>query len=290
VDDPAKHASIAGLAGAYLAYLDCVRPATGEKAQIVAAFTAGDSDNLMIGRNGLFYDRAGRDWDATITKVVDNPISLRQAFWSPYKKFVRLLEEQVAKRAAAADADSHATLTHAASSTANIGNAKPPEAKKIDVGTVAALGVAIGAIGTFATALIGYATGVLKLGVLACVGAVMGIILLISMPSVVLAYIKLRKRNLAPILDANGWAVNIRCRINVPFGASLSSAPRLPPGSTRDTRDRYAERAFPWRTLIVGLLVLYGAYAWSKGRFDGYLPRSLSPAHVLHHDKPSPGR
>jgi hypothetical protein len=289
VDDPAKHATMAGLAGAYLAYLDCVRPATGEKAQIVAAFTSGDSDNLMIGRNGIFYDRAGRDWDATITKVVDNPISLRQAFWNPYKKFVRLLEEQVAKRAAAADTESHTALTSAATSTANIGNAKAPEAKKIDVGTVAALGVAIGAIGTFATALIGYATGVLRLGVLASVGAVLGIILLISMPSVVLAYIKLRKRNLAPILDANGWAVNIRARINVPFGATLSSSARLPPGSTHDTHDRYAERAFPWRTLIVGLLILYGAYAWSKGRLDGYLPRSLTPAHVLHHDQ-SPSR
>ncbi|MEO7427377.1 MAG: hypothetical protein ABI036_19475, partial [Fibrobacteria bacterium] len=93
VDDPAKHSLMAGLAGAYLAYVDCARRSTGEKMQIVAAFTAGDSDNLMIGRNGLFYDRQGKDWDATIVKIVDNPISLREAFWSPYKKFVRYLEE-----------------------------------------------------------------------------------------------------------------------------------------------------------------------------------------------------
>ena len=282
VDDAAKHATMAGLAGAYLAYLDCVRPATGEKTQIVAAFTAGDSDNLMIGRNGIFYDRAGRDWDATITKIVDNPISLRQAFWSPYKKFVRLLEEQVAKRAAAADTVSHGALDAAASSTANIGNVRAPEAKKIDVGTVAALGVAIGAIGTFATALIGYATGLFRLGPLATLGAFVGLILLISMPSVVLAFIKLRKRNLAPILDANGWAVNIRARINVPFGASLSSSARLPAGSRRDTRDRYAERGFPWRTVLALLLVLYAAHAWSKGRLDRFLPQGATAAHVLH--------
>ena len=86
---PAKHAALAGLAGAYLAYCDCARKGTGEKMTIVAAFTAGDTDNLMVGRNGIFYDRQGRDWDATITKIVDNPISIRQAFWSPYKKFVR---------------------------------------------------------------------------------------------------------------------------------------------------------------------------------------------------------
>ncbi|HXU60675.1 MAG TPA: hypothetical protein VN962_03180 [Polyangia bacterium] len=282
VDEPARHATMAGLAGAYLAYLDCVRPASGEKAQIVAAFTAGDSDNLMIGRNGIFYDRAGRDWDATITKIVDNPISLRQAFWSPYKKFVRLLEEQVAKRAAAADTVSHSALDAAATSTANIGNVKAPEGKKIDVGTVAALGVAIGAIGTFATALIGYTTGLFRMGPLATVAAFLGLIFLISMPSVVLAFIKLRKRNLAPILDANGWAVNIRARINVPFGASLSSSARVPAGSRRDTRDRYAERGFPWRTVLVALLVLYAAHAWSKGALDRFLPTGATAAHVLH--------
>ncbi|HVV48307.1 MAG TPA: hypothetical protein VHO06_01490, partial [Polyangia bacterium] len=240
VADAAKHASMAGLAGAFLSYLDCARAASGEKMQIVAAFTAGDSDNLMVGRNGVFYDRQGRDWDATITKIVDNPISIRQAFWAPYKKFARLLEEQVAKRAAAADSESHAALTGVAAGTANIGNAKPPEIKKIDVGTVAALGVAVGAIGTFFTAVIGYATGLFRLGPLATAAAFVGILCLISLPSVVLAYIKLRKRNLGPILDANGWAVNARAKINVPFGATLSSVARLPRGARRDTSDRYA--------------------------------------------------
>jgi hypothetical protein len=272
VTDAAKHATMAGLAGAFLAYLDCTRPAGGEKVQIVAAFTAGESDNLMVGRNGVFYDRQGRDWDATITKIVDNPISLRQAFWAPYKKFVRLLEEQVAKRAAAADTESHTMLSTAATGTANIGNVKPPETKKIDVGTVAALGVAVGAIGAFATALIGYATGLFKMGPLATIGAFVGIMLLISMPSVVLAYIKLRKRNLGPILDANGWAVNSRAKINVPFGATLSSVARLPRGSRRDTSDRYAEKPLPWKSLVVLALLLYGGYAWWQGKLDRVLP------------------
>ena len=131
VEDPAKHALMAGLAGAYLAYADCARPGTGEKMHIVAAFTAGDSDNLMVGRNGLFYDRQGRDWDATITKIIDNPISIRQAFWAPYKKFVRMIEEQVAKRAAAANNESTGMLSSAASRVANVDKtATPAEPKK----------------------------------------------------------------------------------------------------------------------------------------------------------------
>ena len=148
--------------------------------------------------------------------------------------------------------------------------------------------MAIGAIGTFATALIGYATGLFRMGLLTSLGAFVAIILLISMPSVVLAYIKLRRRNIAPILDANGWAVNIRARINVPFGATLSSSARLPAGSRRDVRDQYAERGFPWRTVIAALLLLYGAHAWSKGQLDGFLPGSMRAAHVLHGQPKAP--
>jgi len=288
VEDLPKHALMAGLAGAYLAYLECTRKATGEKMNIVAAFTAGNSDNLMVGRNGLFYDRQGRDWDATITKLIENPISLRQAFWAPYKKFVRLIEEQVAKRAAAADADAHSKLTTAAVATANVDKTKPAEPKKIDVGSVAALGVAVGALGTFITAAVGYATGVIRLGLLTTVAALVGLMLLISLPSVVLAYIKLRKRNLGPLLDASGWAVNGDAKINVPFGATLTSVGRLPRGSRRDSSDRYADKGLPWKSLLFLAVLLYGAYRWYHGSFDRFLPYRAQSHTVLGKFAPPP--
>ncbi|MDB5106800.1 MAG: hypothetical protein JWP91_4489 [Fibrobacteres bacterium] len=281
VEDPAKHAIMAGLAGAYLAYLDCTRKESNEKMQIVAAFTAGDSDNLMVGRNGIFYDRKGRDWDATIVKIVDNPISIRQAFWSPYKKFVRFLEEQVNKRAAAADAEAHDKLAATAATTVNADKAKIAVPKKIDVGTVAAIGVAAGAIGTFATALIGYLMGIIKLGIFPTIGAVVGLIFLISMPSVIMAYIKLRKRNLGPILDANGWAVNAKAKFNVPFGATLSSVAKLPAGSRRDAGDPYADRGMPWKRIVIALLLIWVGYRWCIGSFDRLLPEQARSRFLL---------
>jgi hypothetical protein len=145
VEDAGRHAAMAGLAGTYLAYCDCYRKGSGEKMHIVAAFTGGDSDNLMVGRNGIFYDRKGRDWDATITKIVDNPISIRQAFFAPYKKQVRMIEEQVAKRAAAADAAADAKLAEAAKAAATEEAPKPvePPKQKIDTGTLAAIGLVL---------------------------------------------------------------------------------------------------------------------------------------------------
>lgn len=260
VEDAGKHAAMAALAGTYLAYCDCVRKGTGEKRQIVAAFTNGDSDNLMVGRNGLFYDRQGRDWDATITKIVDNPISIRQAFWSPYKKLVRMIEEQVAKRAAAADTASTAKLEATATTTATVDKAKPAEPKKVDVGTVAAMGVALGFLMTAFAAIAGYATGLLKLPFWQVCLAVVGLLLLVSGPSMIIAWIKLRKRNLGPILDANGWAVNAKARVNVPFGASLTTVAELPPGAAVSA-DKFGERPSAWPKVALVVVVICFSYS-----------------------------
>lgn len=238
VDDAGKHAALAGLAKTYLAYCECRR--AGETMTIAAAFTGGDSDNLMVGRNGVFWDRKGRDWDATITKIVENPISVRQAFWSPYKKFVRLIEEQVAKRAAAGEADADAKLGTAATATAQV-DKKPAEPKKIDVGTVAALGVAFGAIGTLLATIVGKFFGILGLPFWQVVLALAGVFLLISTPSMLIAWLKLRQRNLGPILDANGWAVNGHVKMNVPFGATLTKVARIPDGAQSSFAVKYPE-------------------------------------------------
>ncbi len=284
VEDAGKHATMAGLAGAYLAYIDCARKGSGEKLSIVAIFSQGDDDNLMVGRNGVFYDRKGKDYDATITKIISNPISLRQAFWSPYKKFVRLIEEQVAKRAAAADADANAKLAAAATATANADKAIPKEPKKVDVGMVAALSVAFGSIGTALAYLLGLFKGItpfqLALGFV-CV------IAFISGPSMILAYIKLRKRNLGPILDANGWAVNAAAKVNVPFGTSLTGIAKLPAGSSVDSSDTFAEKVFPWKMWLAVLVAVYLAFNYYKGNYDGSLPKAVKSTQLLGKLSPS---
>jgi hypothetical protein len=295
VEDAGRHATMAGLAGAYLAYVDCVRKSTGEKLSIAAIFSQGDDDNLMVGRNGIFYDRKGRDHDATITKIISNPISLRQAFWSPYTKLVRMIEEQISKRAAAADAASTAKLQETATKVAEadkaVPAAKPAEPRKIDVGTVAALGVAFGAIGAFLTAIVGHLTGVIAMGPLAIVGLLIGVILLISGPSLILAYVKLRKRNLGPILDANGWAINARARINVPFGTSLTGIAKLPPGSQSNLVDPFAEKQSPWPKIVVIALLAYLLYFaldrmgylhdWTSGRIGRSVNKPVMIAPVI---------
>jgi hypothetical protein len=282
VEDSAKHASLAGLARAYLLYCDCTRK-SGEKRSIVAAVTGGDTDNLMVGRNGVFVDHKGNDWDATVTRIVENPIGIRQAFWSPYKSFVRMIEEQVAKRASAADQESRQKIKATAEKTAHADKSGPeavekkPEPKKIDVGTVAAIGVAVGGLATFLSSILAMFFG---LGVWMPIGLV-GLLLAISGPAMLIAWLKLRQRNVGPILDANGWSVNAMARINVPFGAALTQVAVLPLGARRQLRDPFAEKRRPWKLYVLLLALLAVASLWYFGRFDGFLPEGIRAQDVL---------
>ena len=277
VDDAGKHAAMAGMAGTYLAYCDCVRKGSGEKLSIVAAFTGGDSDNLMVGRNGIFYDRKGLDWDATITKIVDNPISIRQAFWSPYKKLVRMIEERAAKQAAAADASSNAQLTAAANAPITPGAPGAPVAPAktaFDPSVIALISLALGSLAAAFAGILGFLKGFETWQVPLVIACIM---LVISAPSMAIAWLKLRKRNLGPILDANGWAVNAKARMNVPFGGALTGVAALPPGATFGTEDKYAEKPAVWPKFLIAAFLIWfvGAflndsqgrlYRWTDGK------------------------
>ena len=283
---------LAAMSKAYIAYVDCKR--AGESPiKIAACFTQGDSDYLFVGRNGIFYDRKGRDWDATITTIADNPISIRQAFLSPYKKFVRMIEEQVAKRAAAADAEATSKLSAAAEAVATADKkaaGAKPEPKKMDIGTVAAMGVAVGAIGG---ALGAIATGLAKLTFWQLPLVFIGLIAVISGPSMLIAWLKLRQRNVGPILESNGWAINGRVKINIPFGTKLTERAILPPGSRRDLTDPYEDKdAARQRKLLTFLLVLLaiaacyvrwdhhqrGHYFWQSPKATPSVEASAPPA------------
>ena len=270
--DAGKHAALATLSGVYLAYCECSRP--GEKMTIAAAFTAGDADQLMVGRNGVFYDRNGKDWEATISKIVDHPISIRQAFWSPYKKLIRLIAEQAEKFAAskakAADELTTKAVMEAGKTietASKDGKAPAPFDVARFAGIFAAVGLAVGAIGT---ALASVVTGFLGLKAWQMPLALAGLMLVISGPSMAMAFFKLRNRNLGPILDANGWAVNTRARINIPFGTALTQLAQLPEGAERALTDPYAEKKTPWKFYLfigaigMGLLIYVGrsAGAW----------------------------
>jgi hypothetical protein len=272
VDDPGAHAALAGSARMFIAYCACRRP--GATMTVAACVTQGDSDFLTVGRNGIFYDRQGRDWDATVVKVLDNPISIRQAFFAPYKKFVRLVEENVARFAAAKEKEADARVTTAASGVTDAAVAGKAAQGPVDigrmVGIIAALGVGVGALGTI---LGGFLSGFMNLQPWwAKPIAVAGMVLLVSGPSMLVAWLKLRQRTLGPILDATGWAVNGRVRVNVLLGTSLTARALLPAGASRSLADPFEDVAARRNRRLGWALALLVAAALLAARHYGLWP------------------
>ena len=262
VADMSKQATLASFSGMFLIYCDCISRLNNEKITIVAALTNGDIDNLAVGRNALFYDVQGRDWDATVVKIVDNPISIRQAFFSPYRKVSRFIETQVNKMAAAEDQKATSGINKGIENIplkADDAVAKKEPKQPFDigkfVGIFAALSLALGAIGG---AIVSVAGGFMKLEWWKMPLAILGLLLLISGPSMVIAYLKLRKRNLAPLLDANGWAINARVVVNIQFGNLLTQLAELPKGAKININDPFTKKNKPVLPFILAVLVIAG--------------------------------
>ena len=258
VNDMAKHNAQAPDSGMFLIYCNCKLHATGETMQIVAAMTIGDIRNLKVGKNALFYDRQGRDWEAEVVKIIDNPIGIGQAFWSPYRKLGNWVSELITKSAAEKEKKSFTDMT-AKLQTAPAAQPAPFDIAKF-AGIFAAIGMAIGALGTFLTGLLDEVDKLADNGWWAIPTLIICILLAISGPSMVLAWMKLRRRNLAPLLNANGWAVNADAIVNVLFGNTLTEQAQYPLVKLQDPHAKMKKltKGGKWSIAIASILLGIG--------------------------------
>ena len=251
VSDMGAHADMAGLSCMFLLYCACTSRTTGQTMDIVAVMTDGSTRNLRPGLNGVFYDREGRDWDAKVVKVVENPISIRQAFWAPYVKLGNFVTGLIQKSAADKDAKATADLqAGAASAPADAAAKKQP----FDIARFAGIFAAVGmALGIIAAALAAIVSGIAKLPWWGVLVVIAGIMLLISGPSCLIAWFKLRRRNLGPVLNANGWAINSGAKVNIPFGRTLTSVAKYP---KLNLDDPYKPKTPLWRKILCWFIFL----------------------------------
>lgn len=270
VSDMAGHNDMAKLSGMFLIYCKCSSRRGAAAMDIVAVMTSGDIDDLRPGKNGIFYDLDGNDWDATVTKIVDNPISIRNAFWSPYRKFWEFCVGLINKSAADKESKVMGQMQAKASQTVSTAPVQTPSATgapaspkpAFDIakfaGIFAAIGLALGYIGSFITQL---AAGIARTPWWQLLVAVAVIMLIISGPSCFIAWSRLRKRNLGPVLNANGWAVNSKVLVNIIFGSKLTSVARYP---KLNISDPYSQKTPAWKKwlgwAVIVLIVLAAIY------------------------------
>ncbi len=262
VKDMSGHTDMAQLSGMFLIYCSCSSKVRSESFDIVAVMTAGETSDLRPGKNGVFYDLKGNDWDAVITKVVDNPVSISQAFWSPYRKFwdfcVGLISKSAEEKNEKVMEEMQSKVTEGLSSLSTDSSSDSSEQKQgFDIakfaGIFAAIGLALGYIGSFLTKL---AAGIAATPWWQLLVAIAVIMLIISGPSCFIAWSKLRRRNLGPVLNANGWAINSSVLVNILFGNKLTSVARYPKLNISDPYTHKTPAWKKWLTAIVLLLII----------------------------------
>ena len=281
--DVAKHIDNSELSDMFLIYCKCVSRVKNETMNIVAVLTSGDINNIRVGKNAVFYDNQGQDWDAVVTHIKENPISVREAFWSPYRKFGRWCKEKFTKSAEEKEAAAFENLTAKADATTSAvaaPGAAPAAAKKpFDIAKFAGIFAAIGmAIGFLLNALTGILGAVFHSWLSAIIFIVI-VMLCISGPSMVLAWIKLRGRNLGPVLNANGWAINSKIIVNSRFGRTLTQRAKYP--AVVMSKDPYAPmpKWLIWLIFILIVLVIVFLVLYFNNYFDRF------GIEALHYDK-----
>lgn len=254
IADMGSHATLATPSKIFLAYCEITRSQTHEKKTICALVTAGFAASLWVGRHGIFYDRKMNDWEAVVVKIVDAPISLKEAFWSPWLKISDMLNEQI-KKLLSSKQDNMLGAVSSNVSTIGAGAPPAPPAKPDGAAlasSVAAIGIAIGLIGSAFGALIAAVSG---LSLWQTIGGVLAVFLIVSGPSVILAWFKMRARDLAPVLNACGWAVNKRLKMTLRLGREFTHEAVLPKGAKVEVGDPYAE-SHCLRNIFIALLVI----------------------------------
>ncbi len=222
---PTAHATAAQKANCCLAY--CSLKHNGQTKTICAVFTAGSIANLAVGSNGVFYDYEGQTWEATIVHLVANPMGLREAFLQPWRKMVEAFTSSISKFITAKNDEVTKSLTSTAESAAQnmtSGTKAAPSNNGLNMATIATLGIALSFLATAVTGILSALTATPLWKTLL---VLLGLVCVVSLPSVILTWLKLRSRNLAPILNASGWAVNRRIGLTPGLGRYFTQEARV---------------------------------------------------------------
>ncbi len=145
---------------------------------------------------------------------------------------------------------------------------------------VTAGGIALGAIGLAIGSIVGALKGVVwwKIAL-----GVMGLIVLFSLPSLVIAAYKIFTRRLSVVLEGSGWAMNDPMRLDFSLGRLFTRRPPRPEGSYVDWTDQVARlmrmrgldkgHAGAWTGVVVAVIVLLlAALTWFFGWADSCTP------------------
>ena len=187
----------------------------------------------------MFFTPDGREWDANIVDYLSQPVSLSEALRSPFRKLGQFISKQVERfktdRYKELETGVNKGIT---SAEKNLIAAKPvPAAGGSFWGSGSMLmlggGLGLAALGSAFAFVVKTLKSVSLYHIFA---VILGIALIVAIPIVVAALIKLRRRNVGMFFEACGWAINARMRLTYKMGLLFTHFPDYPPGVKKTAR------------------------------------------------------
>ncbi|GAG78519.1 unnamed protein product, partial [marine sediment metagenome] len=226
VQDRQAHKRIAEKSYMYLLYLEITgRQEKDIKFEIVASVTSGAAGRLRIGKRGVFFTIDGREWDAEIVDIAENPISIWESVKAPFQQFKGFIRKQIDKFTKAPQAKLEKGLAAPGASGA---------ARDLLLGG----GIAIAALGSSFAYITKALSQVKPTHILVALAGITAVVLL---PGIIIGIVKIRKRDMSVLLEAAGWAVNVHMRLNAALGRLFTRVPYLPKGTRKERRDVVAQ-------------------------------------------------
>jgi hypothetical protein len=248
VRDVAAHAPLAAKSGIYLLYSEVTAGEVDTPFFIATPVTWGRVSDLRVGSRGVLFDAKGKEWDTRVVHVEENPVSMAAAVAAPFKRLgvaiastterittgaQQQLESRLTEAATTVETGIKESLTSAPAAAPAPADqapapAPPPGTRPGGLrDTVMAGSFAVAALGSSFAYIAGKFSqmqwrwwDVLAIIVLALAA--------VLVPTVAVAFFRLRRRNLSAVLEASGWAINSPMRLTRSLRKLLVLQPRHP--------------------------------------------------------------
>jgi len=256
--DPKAHAAVAGTGSMFLLYVEVDPAAEQAKYHVAVPVTSGGKGNLCVGKRGVFFDLDGAKHAARVVHIVENPISLREAMVAPFKRLGRLFTGKIESLTTAAQKKLDTQATAAIDKTAGTPAPAGQSQALARGGMLVGAGVAVAALGSA----LAYIVNTLKqmfygAGFWTYVCSILAAVGVVVLPTTILAFIKLRRRDLSAILEGSGWAINARMRLTRGQSLFFTQRPDYPAGS------RGIRRPGLWALVALAVIAAMAAAGYS---------------------------
>lgn len=257
IENPAAHSAAATRSGIYLLYSEVTGAGLEQPQYIVTPVTRGPVHDLGMDKRGVLFDAEGQQFDTRVVAVVQNPVSLWEAILAPFKRLAALVSAKAESITSGAEQQLQSQVTQAATSVetglkegitaapTEPGASPGPALRAEDTGTgkfrdlALAGGAIVAGFSALGSSFAFMASTVAESRVqwwhlLAVAVAVLAVVLV---PTVIIAWFKLRRQNLSAILEASGWAINAPMRFTRSLRRLIVEKPSHPKSMVHRQRD-----------------------------------------------------